>query len=135
MYHWLVTLPSHTHTYLHPHTHTYTYHPHTHLHTCTPTHAHLCTHPHPPPTHSLAHTQKLGLRKSENPWIHWSDCQEKGSEEDQKTTELYRKFQAILNKLTPQKFQTLAMQALLLEINTKERLIRVVDMIFTRVRA
>ena len=55
-------------------------------------------------------------------------------EEDQKTTELYRKFQGILNKLTPQKFQSLAEQALMLEINTEERLKGVVGVIFTKVR-
>lgn len=69
-----------------------------------------------------------------NPWARPQDRQEKGSEEDQKTTELYRKFQRILSKLTPQKFQSLAEQALMLEINTEERLMGVIDMIFTKVR-
>jgi len=68
-----------------------------------------------------------------NPWARPQDRQEKGSEEDQKTTELYRKFQRILSKLTPQKFQSLAEQALMLEINTEERLKGVVDKIFTNV--
>ena len=86
------------------------------------------------PTHSLTYAQKVELRKSESPWIRSSDRQEGCSEEDQKTTELYHKFQRILSKLTPQKFRSLAEQALLLEINTEERLKGVVDMIFTKVR-
>ena len=50
------------------------------------------------------------------------------------TDELFRKFQGILNKLTPQKFQSLVEQALKLEINTGERLSGCIDKIFTRVR-
>ena len=49
------------------------------------------------------------------------------------TEELYRKFQAILNKLTPTKFQALAEQALELSINTEERLSGCIDKIFTKV--
>jgi hypothetical protein len=45
---------------------------------------------------------------------------------------LYRKFQGILNKLTPQKFQKLAEQALVLDINTVERLSGCIDKIFTK---
>ncbi len=48
--------------------------------------------------------------------------------------ELYRKFQGILNKLTPQKFQALAEQALKLEINSEERLSGCIDKIFTKVK-
>ena len=55
------------------------------------------------------------------------------SEEEKTTTELYRKFRAILNKLTPQKFQTLAEQAVRLTIDTEERLKGVIDIIFTKV--
>lgn len=55
------------------------------------------------------------------------------SGEDKTTTELYRKFQAILNKLTRQNFQTLAEQSVMLTINTKERLGGVVNKIFTKV--
>ena len=55
------------------------------------------------------------------------------SKADKATQELYRKFQAILNKLTPQKFQSLAEQALELQIDTEERLRGVIDKIFTKV--
>ena len=47
--------------------------------------------------------------------------------------EVYRKLQGILNKLTPQKFQTLAEQALKLKINTEERLSRCVEMVLNNV--
>ena len=55
------------------------------------------------------------------------------SEEEKFTAELYRKFQAILNKLTPQKFQALAEQALQLKVDTEDRLKGVIDKIFTKV--
>ena len=54
--------------------------------------------------------------------------------EDRETEELFRKFQGILNKLTPQKFQNLAEQALRLKIDNEERLKGCIDMIFTKVR-
>ena len=47
--------------------------------------------------------------------------------------ELYRKVRGILNKLTPQKFQTLTQQILDLEIETPERLEGVIDLIFEKV--
>ena len=50
------------------------------------------------------------------------------------TEELFRKFQGILNKLTPQKFQNLAEQALQLKIDDEERLKGCIDKIFTKVR-
>ena len=40
---------------------------------------------------------------------------------------------SILNKLTPQKFQTLMQQILDLEINTEERLKGTIDLIFEKV--
>ena len=53
---------------------------------------------------------------------------------DRETEELFRKFQGILNKLTPQKFQNLAEQVLQLKIDNKERLEGCIDKIFTSVR-
>ena len=76
---------------------------------------------------------KVELRK-----IPWTRAQERlieMEEEQIRTTELYRKFQGILNKLTRQKFQALAEQALGLEINTEERLKGCIDKIFTKVRS
>ena len=53
--------------------------------------------------------------------------------EDLQTEELYRKFQGILNKLTPTNFQKLAEQALKLDITTEARLSGCIDKIFTKV--
>ena len=53
---------------------------------------------------------------------------------DRETEELFRKFQGILNKLTPQQFQNLAEQALQLKIDDEERLKGCTDKIFTKVR-
>ena len=55
--------------------------------------------------------------------------------EDRETEELFRKFQGILNKLTPQKFVDLAEQALQLKIDNEEKLKGCIDKIFTKVRA
>ena len=76
----------------------------------------------------------MRLNKAENPWVRPVRLQHIGSEEDLKTAELFRKFQGILNKITPRTFKVLAEQALMLEINTKERLLGVTDIIFTQVR-
>ena len=51
-----------------------------------------------------------------------------------RTEELYKKVKAILNKLTPQKFQTLIQQVLDLEINSEERIAGCIDIIFEKVR-
>lgn len=48
--------------------------------------------------------------------------------------ELYRKVRSILNKLTPQKFQTLTQQIIDLDIDTAERLEGAIDLIFEKVR-
>ena len=47
--------------------------------------------------------------------------------------ELYRKVRSILNKLTPQKFQTLTQQIIELDIDTAERLEGAIDLIFEKV--
>ena len=47
--------------------------------------------------------------------------------------ELFRKFVSILNKLTPQKFETLANQALQLVIDTEEHMKGCTDRIFIAV--
>ena len=47
--------------------------------------------------------------------------------------EILRKVRSILNKLTPQKFQTLTQQIIDLEINTQERLEGAIDLIFEKV--
>ena len=54
------------------------------------------------------------------------------AEEDKETKAVFLKFQGILNKLTPQKFQALAEKTLQLPINTEERLSGVIDKIFRK---
>ena len=75
------------------------------------------------------------LHKAEQRWIPAKERAKKCevTEEEKATIEIYGKFQGILNKLTPQKFQALAEQALQLEINTEDRLKGIIDKIFTKV--
>ncbi len=86
----------------------------THTHPRAHTHTHTHTHTHCSFIHSLVHSPQTA--------------------EQNTTQEIYRKFQGILNKLTPQKFQALAEQALQLEINTEERLRGVIDKMHSQVQ-
>ncbi|CAH2034191.1 unnamed protein product, partial [Iphiclides podalirius] len=54
------------------------------------------------------------------------------SEEEFKTQELYKKFRGILNKLTPQKFDTLMEKVKTLEINNQSRLEGIIDLVFEK---
>lgn len=45
---------------------------------------------------------------------------------------MYKQFRGILNKLTPQKFETLLDKVKNLEINTQKRLEGVIDLIFEK---
>ena len=68
------------------------------------------------------------------PWKpHFWQGEETISVEEAQTMEMHHTFQGILNKLTLEKFQVLAEQALKLEINTEERLTKCVEMIFSSV--
>lgn len=54
-------------------------------------------------------------------------------EEDEiATQELYKTFRSVLNKLTPQKFDTLIAKVRKLNIDTKERLIGVINLVFEK---
>ncbi len=77
--------------------------------------------------------QKVDLHKADERWVRPQTTQVAMTEDDQLSVDLYRKFQGILNKLTPQKFQKLAELALELAINTRERLQVCIDKIFTKV--
>ena len=70
------------------------------------------------------------LATARKPWIAQKKNKEGVDTIETQTQELFHKFQGILNKLTPQKFQALAEQALKLEINSEERLSGCVDKIF-----
>ncbi|KOB76509.1 Eukaryotic translation initiation factor 4G [Operophtera brumata] len=54
------------------------------------------------------------------------------AEDDLKTQELYKKFRGILNKLTPQKFDTLLDKVKSLEINNQKRMEGVIDLLFEK---
>ncbi len=72
----------------------------------------------------------MELNKAELPWTrHAARVGEIGDEDVQ----ISRKFLGILNKLTPQKLQSLAEQAQSLDITTKERLSGCIDQIFNKV--
>ncbi len=77
--------------------------------------------------------QKVDLHKAEKRWVRPQETLAEMTSNDKETMDLYRKFQGILNKLTPTKFQKLAEQALELAINTLERLQVCIDKIFTKV--
>ena len=73
---------------------------------------------------------QVDLHKAENRWVRQTQV---APTEDGEMEELFRKFQAILNKLTPQKFKNLAEQALNLKIDSEQRLKGCIDKIFTKV--
>ncbi|CAH3118757.1 unnamed protein product, partial [Porites lobata] len=75
---------------------------------------------------------QVELRRTENRWVRQGEIAKTGSEEEQKTEELFRKVRSILNKLTPQKFQTLTQQIIDLDIDTPERLEGAIDLIFEK---
>ncbi|KAL9970594.1 hypothetical protein ACROYT_G022998 [Oculina patagonica] len=72
------------------------------------------------------------LKRAENRWVRPSEVAKDASEEEKKTEELFRKVRSILNKLTPQKFQTLTQQIIDLDIDTAERLEGAIDLIFEK---
>ena len=94
----------------------------------------VCDHQRPSSLFFLYSLQKVELHKAEQRWVRPTVDLTEMDEEEKETVELYRKFQGILNKLTPQKFQSLAEQALQLNICTEERLQGCIDKIFTKVQ-
>ena len=81
-------------------------------------------------------TETVGLKKTEQrSWVRFSKRKEERSlsVDDKETRNIFRKFLAILNKLTPQKFKDLAEQALELPLSSVERLKGCIDMLFEKV--
>jgi len=75
------------------------------------------------------------LKRSDRGWVRPNELSKSGNEEELKTDqEVFRKVRSILNKLTPQKFQTLTQQLIDLceDIDTPKRLERFVDLIFEK---
>ncbi|XP_044726466.1 eukaryotic translation initiation factor 4 gamma 1-like isoform X3 [Chrysoperla carnea] len=82
---------------------------------------------------SLSLKEDVKLNETENAWKPARLV--KGSaqnEEDAKTAELYKKVRGVLNKLTPQKFDTLVNQVRQLNIDNCERLQGVIDLVFEK---
>ncbi|KAM7445324.1 regulation of mRNA cap binding [Porites harrisoni] len=75
---------------------------------------------------------QVELKRTENRWVRQGEIAKTGSEEEQKTEELFRKVRSILNKLTSQNFQTLTQQIIDLDIDTPERLEGAIDLIFEK---
>ncbi|XP_052081892.1 eukaryotic translation initiation factor 4 gamma 1-like isoform X1 [Mytilus californianus] len=77
--------------------------------------------------------QEVKLHKAESAWkpTH-KDTKEVKDEDELKTEELYKKARGILNKLTPQKFQTLVKQMSELEITSEDHLQGVANLVFEK---
>lgn len=73
------------------------------------------------------------MRETENAWRPTRMKQLDLSEEDVKTEALYKRVRSVLNKLTPQKFNTLIDQVRSLTIDTQERLQGVINLVFEKV--
>lgn len=82
---------------------------------------------------SLSLREEVKLREAENAW---KPTRLKASDvdvEEAKTESLAKKVRSVLNKLTPQKFDTLVSQVRALNIDTKERMERVINLVFEKV--
>ncbi|KAK6174828.1 hypothetical protein SNE40_013400 [Patella caerulea] len=81
-------------------------------------------------------SQDIKLHKAENAWEPGRKVETAKNEEvdetEARTQEIYKRVKSILNKLTPQKFQTLLKQVQDLNIDTETRLKGVTDLIFEK---
>lgn len=83
---------------------------------------------------SLSLREDVKLRETENAWKPTRLVHGSSSEEQCKTEALYKRVRSVLNKLTPQKFDTLVNQVRELQIDSQERLQGVIDLVFEKVR-
>ncbi|XP_017890862.1 eukaryotic translation initiation factor 4 gamma 3-like isoform X3 [Ceratina calcarata] len=81
---------------------------------------------------SLSLREDVKLRETENAWRPTRLKNANMPEEDAKTEALYKKVRSVLNKLTPQKFNTLIDQVRALNIDTRERLQGVINLVFEK---
>jgi len=75
---------------------------------------------------------EVELQKSDNAWVRPSEKAKELSDEQREMDEVCRNVRSILNKLTPQKFQTLVNQMLTLKVNSVEKLEKAIDLIFEK---
>lgn len=76
--------------------------------------------------------EEVKLNETKDPWKPLRFKKDAIGEDDFKTQELYKKFTGILNKLTPQKFDTLLEKVKNLDINNQKRLKGVIDLVFEK---
>ncbi|XP_038216813.1 eukaryotic translation initiation factor 4 gamma 1-like [Zerene cesonia] len=76
--------------------------------------------------------EEVKLNETKDAWKPSRLKKENLSKDELKTQELYKKFRGILNKLTPQKFDTLLEKVKSLEIDTQMRLEGVIDLVFEK---
>ncbi|CAG4955067.1 unnamed protein product [Colias eurytheme] len=76
--------------------------------------------------------EEVKLNETKDAWKPARLKKENLSKDELKTQELYKKFRGILNKLTPQKFDTLLDKVKSLEIDTQTRLEGVIDLVFEK---
>lgn len=82
---------------------------------------------------SISVREDVKLHEAENAWKPARfNIGQAMTEDEKKTEELYRKVRGVLNKLTPQKFDTLISQVKELTIDTKDRLQGVIDLVFEK---
>ena len=81
----------------------------------------------------LPSNQNIKLHESENAWKpSYRGSEQPTPEQNIEIQDLYRKVRGILNKLTPQKFETLVEQVKNFDITTEEKLNGVIDLIFEK---
>ncbi|XP_026465657.1 eukaryotic translation initiation factor 4 gamma 3-like isoform X2 [Ctenocephalides felis] len=81
---------------------------------------------------SLSLRDEVKLHETENAWKPSHMKNVNVNDDSRQTEELYKKVRGVLNKLTPQKFETLVRQVRDLDINTTERLKGVMDLVFEK---
>ncbi|XP_078052636.1 eukaryotic translation initiation factor 4 gamma isoform X2 [Augochlora pura] len=81
---------------------------------------------------SLSLKEDVKLRETENAWKPTRFKAPVQTEEEAKTEALYKRVRSVLNKLTPQKFNTLVAQVRTLNIDTLERLQGVINLVFEK---
>ncbi|XP_054004810.1 eukaryotic translation initiation factor 4 gamma 3-like isoform X2 [Hylaeus anthracinus] len=81
---------------------------------------------------SLSLREDVKLREAENAWRPTRLKKTTLTEEETKSEALYKRVRSVLNKLTPEKFDTLVDQVRALPIDTPERLQGVINLVFEK---
>lgn len=85
---------------------------------------------------STSLTQEVELKTVSNPWRSGKEAKEEASNDEVAELEsLKKKFRSILNKLTPDNFNSLAEQVTSLHIDTEDELSEVIDIVFAKALA